>query len=219
MGGIAELLGNDLWERLIKVGTPRRYAPGAPLMRQGDRGESAIALVTGRVTVSLVDAAGNDVLLSVRGDGELLGEMALLGDGLRSATVVALDHCRTAVLTRAQFTAFARANALEAKLLQHMVRRFQEGERIRAELTSLPARPRIIQCLLRLAQSSAGLPDRTWGMVDVGIGQSDLVRAVGLARSTVAEEIARLKDEAAVLRSRAPIVVDPARLLELTSKP
>jgi CRP/FNR family transcriptional regulator, cyclic AMP receptor protein len=214
---MAELLGNDLWERLIKVGTPRRYAQGAVLMRQGDRGESAIALITGRVTVSLVDAAGNDVLLSVRGDGELLGEMALLGDGLRSATVIALDTCRTAVLTTAQFNAFARANALEAKLFQHMVRRFQEGERIRAELASLPARPRIISCLLRLAQSSAGLPDRTMG-IDVGIGQSDLVRAVGLARSTVAEEIARLKDEAAVLRSRAPMVVDPGRLLELASK-
>ncbi|WP_214410032.1 Crp/Fnr family transcriptional regulator [Sphaerisporangium fuscum] len=215
MSGLEGFLPPELWKRLVSGAAPRSYAPGQTLMRQGEKADSVLALISGRVTVSLVDEEGRDVLLAVRGGAELIGEMALFGDGTRSATVTAIDRCHAVVLTAAHFERFVRENKLQERLLRHLVHRLQEAERLRAELASLAARPRITQWLIRLAQPPVGRPGPWAGTVEIGIGQGDLIRATGLARSTVAEEITKLKAERAVVNSRTPIVVDPRRLEEL----
>ena len=80
------------------------FAPGAQLMREGARGNNAMLILAGRVSVRRKDPeTGLEFELAQFGQGQMIGEMALLADRPRSATVVALEATTCASLDRAAF--------------------------------------------------------------------------------------------------------------------
>lgn len=68
-------------------------APGEVLGREGEPGEVFWLLLSGRVEVT-VGAPSGEVVLAVAGPGSILGELALLRHGPRTATVKVLESCR-----------------------------------------------------------------------------------------------------------------------------
>ncbi|MCK6552582.1 cyclic nucleotide-binding domain-containing protein, partial [Myxococcota bacterium] len=66
----------------------RELAPGAHVIRQGDRGDSFFVIATGRVRVERKNDDGSTTVLAYLTDGAFFGEMALLQDGARVASVI-----------------------------------------------------------------------------------------------------------------------------------
>ncbi|WP_075020776.1 Crp/Fnr family transcriptional regulator [Actinomadura madurae] len=73
------------WELLVAAGAERRFGAGDVLLRQGDPATHVLLLTAGRVKALMTLPDGQVLLLAVRGPGELLGEIAVLGGGDRSA--------------------------------------------------------------------------------------------------------------------------------------
>ncbi|WP_243726017.1 Crp/Fnr family transcriptional regulator [Actinomadura rubrisoli] len=191
-----------MWERLVAAGAEKRFGPGEVVLRQGDPPTHVLVLVSGRVKVSLTLPKGEVLLLAVRGPGEVLGEMAVLGEDDRSATVVAVDACVARVVTAERFRLLTRSAGVRDELLLRAMRRIREVEAWRAETAALPAGPRVARALVRLAVAgTAG------GPVDVGLGQTEIGQAVGLSRSVVAAELARLRERGLVMTERRRIVI------------
>jgi CRP/FNR family cyclic AMP-dependent transcriptional regulator len=178
------------------------------MLRQGEPATHVLALTSGRVKVSRTSRAGSVLVLAVRGPGEILGDVAVLGAAGRSATVTAVDRCDVRLILADRFLLLVRSLGLEAELIRHAMTRIREGEEWRAELAGLPAGPRLAQALLRLALPSPG------GPVDVSLDQVELGYATGLARSTVAAELARLRDLGFIATARRRIVITDYRSLE-----
>ncbi len=202
----------DTWKRLVSAGAEQRFATGESLLRQGDPPTHVAALVSGRVKV-LADAPdGTVLLLAVRGPGELLGAMGVVGRHGRSATVVALEPCTARVLGAERFRRLMRSCGLEGELLRHMMRRVLEGEAWRAELAALPAGPRVVRALPRLAAPNAD------GLWEVCLDQTEIGQAVGLTRGMVAAVLARLRERGLVLTERRRVVItDLPELLALAA--
>ena len=84
---------------------PVRLTAGEALFRQGDKGDAVYLLVEGTVDVQ-ADAPGEeDHRLATLDSGAVLGEVSLLVDEPRSATVIAKTDARLWCLTRADFEA------------------------------------------------------------------------------------------------------------------
>ena len=80
------------------------FPPMAQLMREGARGNNALLILAGRVSVRRRDhETGLEFELAQFGAGQMIGEMALLADRPRSATVVAIEQTTCASLDRAAF--------------------------------------------------------------------------------------------------------------------
>jgi serine/threonine-protein kinase len=77
------------------------FEPGDFLMKEGEAGEQAYLILTGRVEV-LKQANGGPVVLGNLRPGDLVGEMSLIAPGPRSASVRAVEPTEVAVLTRAR---------------------------------------------------------------------------------------------------------------------
>ena len=88
--------------RLAEALILRRYEAGDALIQQGDTGLGMFILLSGRVEVTKRQA-GSPVQLAVLGPGEFAGEMSLIDDQPRSASVRALEPVDCLVLTRAHF--------------------------------------------------------------------------------------------------------------------
>jgi putative peptide zinc metalloprotease protein len=73
---------------------------GETIIRQGEAGEECYVLRSGRVEVLTSEAQGDERILATLDPGSLFGEVALLTDGTRNATVRALEPCTLLVLRR-----------------------------------------------------------------------------------------------------------------------
>jgi serine/threonine protein kinase len=80
----------------------RSFEPGELLLREGDPGDSLMVVASGKAEV-WVRADGGRHVLKRAGAGEILGEMALLTDETRSASITALTPVRAWVLAAERF--------------------------------------------------------------------------------------------------------------------
>ena len=75
---------------------PAFYSAGSVLFRQGEPGDAFFLVAAGMVGVYTTDATGTaEKRINVLGEGEPFGEMALLGNFKRTASIVALLECLT----------------------------------------------------------------------------------------------------------------------------
>ena len=109
----------------------RKYSPGATLMKQGDTGVGLYVITKGRVHITQVtDPDRPEEDLGTAGPGEVLGEMALLDDLPRSATVTAIDEVTALLLPVWEFrTALRNHPDIGIKLLSVLSRRLRNVEK------------------------------------------------------------------------------------------
>ena len=93
-------LSDDDLGRICAEATDVRLAPGEVLFREGDPGDRAFVLASGQVEVRK-STGSRDALLAVRSEGDVIGEMALLEQAPRSATVRARSEAELVSIPRA----------------------------------------------------------------------------------------------------------------------
>lgn len=81
----------------------RRYPRSTVIVAEGDSNQSLYVIVSGKVKVYLTDADGREIILRFQGPGEYFGELALLDDAPRSATVIGVEPTELLVLPKAGF--------------------------------------------------------------------------------------------------------------------
>ena len=111
-------------ERLGRLFRERTFSEGATVVREGDPGVGFFVILEGSAEVS----AGGE-LRSALGPGDAFGEMALLDEGPRSATVVAATDLRCLGLSAWEFRPFLEEHPSVAwAMLQTLARRVRELE-------------------------------------------------------------------------------------------
>jgi diguanylate cyclase len=80
----------------------RQFSKGEALMREGEPGDCAYIIESGNVEI-LVQRDGQLLQIGTRGPGSMLGEMAMIDDKPRTATVRALEDCTAIEITREDF--------------------------------------------------------------------------------------------------------------------
>src|ERR1039458_10799998 len=102
---------------LARPATLRTSRRGETIVQQGRPGDAFYVLVKGRVAVAIVAPDGREVVLSTLGEGDHFGEMALLDDAPRSASVIAQEKSDLAILSRAVFFDLLKSNFVLTRAL------------------------------------------------------------------------------------------------------
>lgn len=84
--------------------TLKEFQTGDLIIRQGDTGGSAYIIEEGRVEILMQPAAGSEQSLGTRGPGSIIGEMALVDNAPRTATVKAIEPCKLVEISRDDFS-------------------------------------------------------------------------------------------------------------------
>lgn len=108
-GVLTELLGvehEELVGRIVDEVTWQTLQPGDVLFEQGDPADAAYVVVAGRLQVIATDDEGNVVLDRELGRGELVGELGIIEDAPRSASVHAIRDTTLASIRRETFEQF-----------------------------------------------------------------------------------------------------------------
>jgi CRP-like cAMP-binding protein len=189
--GFRALLGEERWERLLQHGKQREYPPGSVVFRQGEPGSAVLALVSGRVKVLGTEPDGGQLLITLRGSGDLIGEVAARQLSQRTATVETIDRCTVRVLLIDEFNAFLRRHDSHSALTDYLVTKLSQTVPYQVELVHFGPERKIARLLLEvaaLADRSTAAPRR------IPFSQQDVADALGMARSTVALHLQRLRE-------------------------
>jgi CRP/FNR family cyclic AMP-dependent transcriptional regulator len=125
-----EDLDNKELRLLAKTCTERQYPAGAVLMQEGESGAGLFILIEGKVRVTQSAGPGQPPRsIATLEAGEVVGEMALLDDLPRSATVTATEACRCLLVPVWDFRATLRETPdIAIKLLAQLSRRLRKTE-------------------------------------------------------------------------------------------
>ncbi len=91
-------LSQDLLVEVARKVEPLAYAPGASMIRQGEIGDKFFIILGGEAEVFVEQPGGAHMLVDRLKRGRYFGEMALVGNGLRTATVRAAPHAEVSVV-------------------------------------------------------------------------------------------------------------------------
>jgi predicted acylesterase/phospholipase RssA/CRP-like cAMP-binding protein len=182
---------------------PVHVRAGELVLRQGDRGDGLFLVVSGRLRVSLA-AGGAERVLQDLGRGAIVGEMALLSDRPRSATVRAVRDSDLLLLRAFSFKSLAERNpGLLAEMARLLVDRLVSVDRLLTlDRGQAPPSARAI------AVVAAGKSTRTAAMVAEQLA-AQLARTGSVFRAD-AEVVARHLGQGAA--QRAPGDVGRAEL-------
>ncbi len=119
-------LNNRQLRKLAERFVERRYAAGQEMVTQGQGGEGFFLLVSGRAEAIRTRADGEKVMVNSFGPADFFGELALLDEGIRTATVTATEPTECLVLTRWDFLSILKEDAqMAVAILQELARRFR----------------------------------------------------------------------------------------------
>ncbi len=116
-------------EQVLDRTSPREFPAGSEIIREGEPGDSMFIMISGEVEITkqltLVldeDTPKERVMIRLKADdGVYFGEMSLLEQDTRSATVTALTACRLLELNHQDFLELIRLDtAMGVKLLLHL---------------------------------------------------------------------------------------------------
>jgi CRP-like cAMP-binding protein len=121
-------LNNRQLERLGKRMIERQYTAGQPIVSQGQGGEGIFVVVSGKAEAFRQRADGEKVPVNAFGPTDFFGELALLDDGLRTASVVASEPTQCLALTRWDFLTVLREDVeMSVTILQELAKRFRRA--------------------------------------------------------------------------------------------
>jgi len=113
-------------ELLAKRFVEREYATGQEIVTQGQGGEGFFIIISGKAEALRQRSDGTRLVVNTFGPTDFFGELALLDDGLRTATVTAAEQTRCLVLTRWDFLGELQQDVdMSIAILQELAKRFR----------------------------------------------------------------------------------------------
>jgi len=114
---------------MAKMVFSKHVKAGEEIFRMGDRGRNAYIIEKGKVEVSFL-RDGKKHIVAELGDGEIFGEMSMIDDAPRSATVTALIDTEVVVIQRSRFQRpLTATDPLTNMLLRVVLTRFRDAQR------------------------------------------------------------------------------------------
>ncbi|WP_340540238.1 Crp/Fnr family transcriptional regulator [Nocardioides sp. GXZ039] len=198
-------------ESLLALARPRRFDRNEVVCHAGDPADSLHLVEAGHLAVRGALPSGNTATFRVLAAGDYFGELALLRkDGLRTASVVALEPSRTLVIAGTTFRRLLESDprmgvALSALLADRIDQ--LSGRLLETMYVGLDRR--VYGRLLELA-TSYGIADNR---ASIPLGQTSIADLVGATRPSVNQVLQRLaRDGLVEIRRGGVDLLDVAEL-------
>jgi len=198
--------------KLAELVREKRYPAGSILFLEGDQGDVAHIVTSGRVHITLTSLDGEELLLHEAIAGDHFGEMALLDGQPRSASAIAVDGTTTLTIGRDDLIEYLRTNP-EAALL--MLRFTSERLRLADEKIKILG---FLDVAGRLARSLVDLDRPPGKRATIQIRHEQLASMIGSRRPTVTMLLGSWREAGYIVTRRGHItVVDRGALQDLAS--
>jgi len=180
---LMNVLSDEELDRLIPLLTERRFKPRQVLFSTGDPAERVYLLLKGRIKIYQVAENGKEIILDVVGKGGVVGDMAIVEEGERTACAQAIDDTVAVSISWEDFSHLLQQSPrLGFAMVELMARRLSGMQRSFMNLVSKPVSARLADTLLSRSED---------GVVRLGLTHQELAQTIGTSRETVTALLSR----------------------------
>src|ERR1700755_3078812 len=182
-------LGPSDADALMGLIRRRSVRKSQQILRGGAAGDDVAIVLDGHVKLVAYGADRREVVLAIRGPGELIGEMAALAGQRRTATAVAVDDVEVGYLGADELKAFLAGHPdVALVLIRMLVRRLSEADRDRVDLATQDSVGMVAKRLLELA-ADHGTRVGAGTLIEFALTQDELASSTGATRETVSRAL------------------------------
>jgi|tagenome__1003787_1003787.scaffolds.fasta_scaffold19939765_1 CRP/FNR family cyclic AMP-dependent transcriptional regulator len=192
---------------LEAIGTPRRAGRGQAVLSEGQVADRVILLRAGHVKVVGSGADGQEVVLTFRGPGALLGEQAVVDGAPRAATAVAVEPLDMLVVPASSFRRFLDERPhIVLALVALLSRRLRDSDRRLVQFATSDTLGRVAARLVQLCDEHGRTADD--GVhIDLPLTQEDLAGWTGASLESTAKALRQMRRLHWVSTARRSITV------------
>ena len=178
-------------ERLAAGSVRRNFPRGRTIVAEGEPSQSLYVLLSGRAKVQRSDTEGKEVILSVLGSGECFGEMSLIDDAPRSASVITLESSDFISIAKDSFkSVLVSSPEISLRIMKGLVKRLREADKKIETLALLDVYGRVARVLLDFSEPVGN--DR---IVKNKLPRQEIAKMIGASREMVSRVMKGLENE------------------------
>ena len=179
---------------LVKEVSRKSYPRGSAIIAAGDPTDSLYVIISGRLKVMISDDEGREVILAILGPNEFFGEMGLIDDHPRSASVVAIESCELLALSKRDFKKCLEENfEMAMTVMRGLVKRLREADQKIGSLALMDVYGRVARLLLEVAETIDGQK-----VVTKKLAKQDIAKMIGASREMVSRVMKDLQAAGAI---------------------
>lgn len=188
-------LSEQQLESLASGSTRRNYARGRTIVSEGEPSQSLYILLSGRAKVQRSDAEGKEVILAVLSAGDWFGEMSMIDEAARSASVITLESCDFMAIEKSSFREMLTQNPeVSMAVMRGLVARLREADRKIETLALLDVYGRVARVLLDFSEEVEG--ER---IVKNRLPRQEIAKMIGASREMVSRVMKGLETDGFVV--------------------
>ena len=182
-------LDDDTLEKISKLGIRKSFKKDSVVLFEHETGTALFVIVEGKVKVSRVSDDGKEVILTILGESDFFGEMAIL-DGLsRSANVTAMEDSELFIIQRSEFLELLHVHPeVSVALLQELTQRLRAADMKIKSLSLKDAEGKVATVILQLADDVGKIKQGTVEIEKLPF-QHDLANMAGTSRETISRTL------------------------------
>jgi CRP/FNR family transcriptional regulator len=180
---VLNVLSDEELNRLIPLLTERQFKPRQVIFSAGDPAERVYLILKGRVKIYQVAENGKEIILDVVGKGGVVGDMAIVEDGERTACAQAIDEAMAVSISWEDFSHLLQQSPrLGFAMMELMARRLAGMQRTFMNIVSKPVSARLADTLISRQED---------GVIYLGLTHQELAQTIGTSRETVTALLSR----------------------------
>jgi CRP/FNR family transcriptional regulator, cyclic AMP receptor protein len=181
----------------------RSYPRNSFILRSGDETDALYIILSGRVKVLIPDEEGHEVILSIMGPYDFFGEMGMLDDQPRSASVETLEACEMLRISKSGFVGCLKDNfELAMLIIRNLVRRLREADRKIESLALIDVYGRVARLLIDMAKEVDG----KW-IVEHAPPKQEIARMIGASREMVSRVVKDLQAKGLIRAEKRKVFI------------
>jgi CRP/FNR family transcriptional regulator, cyclic AMP receptor protein len=168
-------------QAISSLAVTRSFPKNTLVICEGDTSNSLYVVLSGKVKVFLSDEEGKEVTLNLQGAGEYFGELAILDEAPRSASVMTVEDTKLAILSKTAFEkCMGQHPTIALTVMRGLARRLRElTENVRS-LALMDVYGRVARLLLEMSEEENGK-----NVIKQRLTQRDIASMVGASREMV----------------------------------
>ncbi|MBM7556672.1 Crp/Fnr family transcriptional regulator [Halanaerobacter jeridensis] len=188
-------LSTEELQEIKAIMQEKNYAKNEMIFMEGAEANNFYIILTGLVKVFKTDEQGREKTLSLLGNKDFFGEMALLDNNSRSASVQAIDESKIFKISRKKFKRLVTEYPeISLKIIATLSQRLRNSNQQIQNLTFKQVKGRLLDSLKQLADKY-GVEQENGILINKKITHQELANLVGTTRATITKLLGELIEE------------------------
>ena len=197
---------------------PESFEAGQQIFSRGDPGNHIIVVASGRIRISVMSDDGRELSVRHATEGHVIGEIATLDGGPRSAEAVALTPVQAFLLMRADLQRLqSRFAHVAPAMITFLCKRLRDTTEQLEAIALYPIEVRLARFLLVALQGRTAEPGKRISL-ELGFSQSELAQLLGASRPKVNGALRLLEEMGAIKRTSDRLFCSPALLMKVAGR-